>query len=65
MSNRDGAAIRRTLRFATIFFDHTLITPVGSVGVIMRERSICIHAESTSYDSIGPDRTTRFEFDSR
>src|SRR5258708_3355741 len=41
-------------------FDHTLITPEGSVGVIARKGSSCLHVESASYDYIGPDRTARF-----
>ena len=46
-------------------FDHTLITPQASVGVIGQKRATCIYLESVTYDWFGLLRAGRNGFDSR
>lgn len=46
-------------------FDHTLITPNESVGVMGRKRPASIHLKSTTYDWFGRGQVARSGFDSR
>ena len=49
---RDKRGVERSN--SKVYFDHTLITRRGSVGVAVRIRAACIHLESTRYDWFGP-----------